>query len=141
MEKDIIEKWDEHRESLKSYYSTALKCNIFGGYEKVVLDIIRYILNNNAESYEIWSEDIDTLNHGDYQGTLIFILHKETYQPPNEWDYLAACVNYGSCSFCDTYDAIYDMSDEDYLTERQVQAMMNLALNITQSMKYIFKNA
>jgi hypothetical protein len=46
---------------------------------------------------------ITTIDHGDYQGTLLFIVGAQGYQPSTYW---AIPVSYGSCSGCDTLQAM-----------------------------------
>lgn len=48
---------------------------------------------------------ITVIDHGDYQGTLLFVVGATGYQPSTYW---ACAVSYGSCSGCDAFEAIYD---------------------------------
>jgi hypothetical protein len=45
------------------------------------------------------------IDDGDYQGTQIFIIPTDTYQPSVK-DYVMTDTYYGSCSGCDTLQAI-----------------------------------
>ena len=45
------------------------------------------------------------IDHGYYQGTRLFVVAATGYQPSTYW---ACAVSYGSCSGCDTFEAIYD---------------------------------
>ena len=66
---------------------------------------------------------ITEIDHGDFQGTILFIIGATGYQPSEYW---AVFVSYGSCSVCDTLQAAE--SKEDLYT---------LALHMLQSMKLI----
>lgn len=52
-----------------------------------------------------WDKDrITEINHGDYQGTLIYAVAEQGYQPSN---YIYCSVYYGSCSGCDALQSAY----------------------------------
>ena len=68
-------------------------------------------------------ERITKIDHGSYQGTILFIIGATGYQPSEYW---AVFVSYGSCSGCDTLQAAD--SKEDLYT---------LALHMLQRMKSI----
>ena len=71
---------------------------------------------------------IHEINDGDYQGTLVYVIGAGGYQPSTYW-YVK--VGYGSCSGCDTLQAIREYSDEPP-TEKQVDGYMTLALHVIQ---------
>lgn len=50
----------------------------------------------------------------DYQGTLLYMIPFDTYQP-NESEYLMTYVGYGSCSGCDTLQYIQMCVNKDDL--------------------------
>jgi len=71
---------------------------------------------------------VHQIDDGDYQGTLVFVIGAENYQPNIYW---VVKVAYGSCSGCDTLERIKKCSDtpaEDFTT---------LALHIVQQLKEI----
>lgn len=70
---------------------------------------------------------IHEIDDGDYQGTLLFVVAAQGYQPSTYW---ATKVSYGSCSGCDTLEAIWDMGEGagDYYT---------LALHMIQGLQEI----
>ena len=74
---------------------------------------------------------IHEINDGDYQGTLVYVIAGSGYQPSNYWYVM---VSYGSCSGCDTLQAIAGYTD-DKPTQRQVDDYMTLALHIVQGLK------
>ena len=61
-----------------------------------------FILNDENE----WSVNkIKEIDDGDYQGTLLYLIPEDTYQPDSS-EYLMTFVEYGSCSGCDTLQGI-----------------------------------
>jgi hypothetical protein len=98
-------------------------------------------LDENFDNWDI--EKINEIDDGHYQGTLLFIIPKNTYQPSVS-DYCFTSVSYGSCSGCDTLQSIiysYEYDDnEDELetyTEKQVDLLMLLALHLVQKLKFL----
>lgn len=75
------------------------------------------------------SERITVIDHGEYQGNLVFIVGAKDYQPSDYW---AAFVEYGSCSGCDTF---YAYSDDNPV--ESAPHMITMALHMIESMKKI----
>ena len=75
-------------------------------------------------------DDIVKVDHGDYQGMLLFVIGGSGYQPHSYW---VTDVSYGSCSGCDTLQAIHDTTDRDEASGDYV----TLALHLVQSMKQV----
>lgn len=80
---------------------------------------------------------ITVIDHGDYQGTLLFIVGAFGYQPSKYWSIV---VSYGSCSGCDTLQlAIETDYGDDFtdtrLTDRSVDNIWTLMLHMVQRMK------
>lgn len=134
MLKIILEKWDKNKSQLKNIFETQKGFN--GCNYKDVVKIVFETIYNNGEEFSSDKLDIDNLteiDNGDYQGTLLYIIPFETYQP-SECEYLMTYVGYGSCSGCDTLQAIQIYGDYDEkLTERQVNDFMQLAKDILQN--------
>lgn len=80
-------------------------------------------------------ERITEIDHGEYQGTLLYVIAAHGYQPSDYW---LVKVDYGSCSQCDTLQGIRYSGDwEDLPNEEQVKEYMTLALHILQGLKAI----
>ena len=126
---NIISRWDENNEKLKEYFKNTKQSDYCQSYLSILKAIVKTILPD-----ENISSEIIEIDHGEYQGTLIFILHKEEYQP-SESDYFITSVSYGSCSVCDTLQAISVYHDDMLPTEEQVGEYMSLALHMVQKMK------
>lgn len=81
---------------------------------------------------------ITEIDNGDYQGTLLYVIPFDTYQP-SEHDHLMTYVDYGSCSGCDTLQAIQCGHDRK-LTEAQVKNFMALCKDILTNTVRPFNN-
>ena len=99
-------------------------------YQAVIKAVVS-ILNNSDDYSSIDQNRIHQIVDGDYQGTLVFVIAATGYQPSDYW-YVK--VSYGSCSGCDTLEAIRGYSS-DKPTEEQVRDYMTLALHIVQGLK------
>lgn len=133
MIKEFIEKWDKYKNELEEYFKTNKQLE-YSSYELIVKALFDIIINKDEED-KFNTENITVIDDGDYQGTRIFILHKDWYQPSVE-DYVYTNTYYGSCSGCDTLLAIYG-DDEDLPNEEQIKEYMTLALHLLQKCKYM----
>ena len=109
------ENWARYSENLKTRlreeYKT-LKNTIC--YKDLVRFAIDEILNVNGDKKQlIWNvvneEAVTKIDDGDYQGTLLFIVPKHTYQP-SSYEYLITYIEYGSCCCCDALEGALDYS-------------------------------
>ena len=113
MIKYCIEKWDKNKDLLKSVLNNNKLLNHvlnrnnddpleYLEYKDLVKLTVMFILNDENE----WNENkITEIDDGDYQGTLLYLIPEDTYQP-NSSEYLMTFVEYGSCSACDTLQEI-----------------------------------
>lgn len=133
MIKDFVKAWDLNKNKLEEYIRTH-KQEDYYGYKLLVKLLFDVVINPTMEDY--WdmfdTEYIKVIDDGDYQGTLIFVLHKDHYQPCVE-DYVYTSVGYGSCSCCDTLQGItaYDW-ERDLPNEAQIKDYMTLLLHLLQ---------
>jgi hypothetical protein len=99
------------------------------------IDIVKAVVEvvTTDEYNDIDPSRIHTIDDGDYQGTLLFVIAAKGYQPSDYW---SVFVSYGSCSGCDTLQAIHDYGS-DAPTDDQVSQYMTLALHIVQGLKKI----
>lgn len=134
MTKYAKRKWDKNKQKLQKEFENGTGWNDCA-YVDIVKTAIELILNDEECGYgEGWNVDkITIVNDGGYQGTLLFIIPLNTYQPC-EYEYLVTYVNYGSCSGCDTLQAIQSWGDK-MLTETQVKDFMTLARDIIMNIK------
>jgi hypothetical protein len=74
---------------------------------------------------------IHQIDDGDYQGTLVFVIGAGGYQPSDYW-YVR--VSYGSCSGCDTLEAVRGYRDEAP-DDEAVKEYWTLCLHIAQNLR------
>ena len=122
------DKWYENKDKLEKAIRKSNDLN-YCNYKRLVEMIVEYILNPSSDSVDKFNKDaITVIDNGDYQGTLLFMIPRDTYQPSVE-DYLLTYVYYGSCSGCDTLLAIQGWEDGK-LKEEQVRDFMNLCKDL-----------
>lgn len=135
MLKYCLRKWDDNKDVLKNLLENGTKWNDCKYIDLVKL-VVNCVLNEGAESDVnsiVWdSKNITVIDDGKYQGTLLFLIPMDIYQP-NEREYLMTYVGYGSCSGCDTLQALQDYR-EDKLTDSQVKGFMALCKDILTNM-------
>lgn len=110
-------------------------------YIYLVKLVTKYILNGNfPPELDKWEEGWDSkkvtvVDNGDYQGTQLFLIPMDTYQPC-EFEYLLTYVGYGSCSGCDTLMHIqHSLGYSDELpNEEQVKVYMELCKDLVTNM-------
>jgi hypothetical protein len=98
-------------------------------YKAIVRAVIQSIVGDGYADPD--ADRIHQIDDGDYQGTLVFVIAAHGYQPDDYW---FVKVGYGSCSGCDTLEAIREYRD-NAPTENQIDQYMTLALHIVQGLK------
>lgn len=131
MLKYCLEKWNKYKDVLETALrtdDTLYNCD----YEYLVGLVTKHILNNGDNDYR-WSEDnITVIDDGDYQGTLLFLIPKKTYQP-SEYEYLMTYIGYGSCSVCDHLQSIQPW-EKRTLNDNEVKNYMFLCKDLITNM-------
>lgn len=132
MIKEFVEAWDKRKGEVEAQFKEAHPTD----YLEVVTKVIE-ILSNSSDYDFPDTKRITMIDHGDYQGTLLFVIGADGCQPSKYW---YVFVGYGSCSGCDTLQAIkYDDPSygEGKPTDGQVAQYMTLALHIVQGLHEI----
>jgi hypothetical protein len=124
---EFVEKFNKYREELKAVFALGHPQN----YREIVKNVITIIAKDGEYGNTLDPERIHVIDDGEYQGTLLFVIAANGYQPGDYW-YVK--VNYGSCSGCDTLQGIRDYSG-DMPTEEDVEKYVTLALHIVQGLK------
>lgn len=140
MLKYCYHKWDYNKKSLQEAIQKDKNINSCD-YAYLVKLITRYILNGSfpprlSEYEQKWDcNNITLVCNGDYQGTQLFLIPLDTYQP-SEYDYLLTYAGYGSCSGCDTLLSIQHSYGygEKLPNERQVKEYMDLCKDLVTNM-------
>ncbi len=119
--------WDAHKEEVAAGFAAKEPSS----YKDVVTAVVRLLHDHTEDDYgeQPDPERIVEIDHGDYQGTLLYVIGATGYQPSTYW---AVSVGYGSCSGCDTLCGIIDSADDD-----KVPQYVTLALHVVQGLKKI----
>lgn len=123
----FVKLWEEKKDLVKEYFEEKHPAN----YKDIVKQVFK-VLEDSDYSWPD-SNKIHSIDDGNYQGTLVFVVPECGYQPGRYW---AVKVSYGSCSGCDTLEGIRNYTDE-VPTPEQVNDYMTLALHILQNIKEI----
>ena len=100
-------------------------------YKEVVRSVVEMLADASDDYDKPDPERIHEIDDGNYQGTLVYVIGGSGYQPSRYW-YVK--VSYGSCSGCDTLEAIRGYRNESP-DEEQVREYMTLALHIVQGLR------
>ena len=131
MVKEFCKAWETNKGNLEEYFRTHTQDN-YDSYEALV-ELLFDIVINPTVLFD--TGNIKVIDHGDWQGTLVFVLHRDCYQPSVE-DYVYTSVNYGSCSGCDTLQSIHNYGTE-LPSEGQIKDYMTLCLHLLQRCNYM----
>lgn len=123
--------WEKNKANLEEHFRTH-KQDEYCSYESLVKLVFDIIINPAMEyDYEHYdTEDIHVIDDGDYQGTQIFLIHRNTYQP-DICEYVYTHTYYGSCSGCDTLLSISGYGGE-LPDKKQIEDYMTLCLHLLQ---------
>lgn len=135
MIEEFVQAWEANKEKLEEYISTTNQYN-YGTYNEIVKMLFNkvinpHLLNHGSPTYD--TSRLHEIDDGDYQGTLLYIIPQDSYQP-SAYEYVVTCVDYGSCTVCDTLQRIQE-GNYDIPTKEQVKEYMTLCLNILQRCK------
>lgn len=137
MIKEFCLAWEKNKDKLEEYFRNT-KQDEYDGYRTLVGLLFDIVVNpelDDLDNNKFDTKNILKIDDRDYQGTEIFILHKNVYQPDIE-DYVYTNTYYGSCSGCDTLLGISGCSDE-LPSESQVNDYMDLCLHLLQRCHYM----
>jgi len=130
---EIVRQWDARKDVLRERFTAKHP----ESYEVVVRLLVEVVLTEGVLGgvYKLDAKRIHVIDDGDYQGTLIFLIGLDSYQPGPE-EYIWLHNYYGSCSGCDTLKGISDYND-DPPSAKQVEEYMTLAMHMVQRMKWL----
>lgn len=134
--------WEKHERELKEYLRThkQIEYDSYTELVKLLFDIVINPEEDNASGFCGYNnlyktDDITVIDDGDYQGTRVFILHRNVYLT-TMGDYVHTHVYYGSCSGCDTLLRISNYGS-DIPSEEQVEDYMVLCLHLLQNCRFM----
>lgn len=143
MLKVFVDLWDKNKDVLEKALRNIndIRTLEYNNLVQITFEGI-YNHNNNVNigCYERLNiEEISEIDNGDYQGTLLYLIPFDNYQP-DESEYLMTYVGYGSCSCCDTLLSIIDR-DNEQPTDEQVKDLMVLCKDIITNTIKPYNNA
>jgi hypothetical protein len=123
-----VKQWEERKHLLEQW----LTKNEPNSYQDIYETLFRLVVTKpNDDEYSEWDwKRFVKIDDGSFQGTEIYILCSNVYQPELT-DYIFTSVEYGSCSACDTFQWIEMLQDK----EERVKQYMTLALHMVQETK------
>lgn len=126
------EKWYKNEKKLRAALPDFLAGRDYTPeYKELVKLVFDIIVNSDEEEFSdnrLLTNHITQIDDGDYQGTLLFTIPFDTYQPA-EYEYLMTYIGYGSCSGCDALQhAFYCHLDEDI--EGKVNDIMEICRDL-----------
>lgn len=127
MIEQAVKNWEERKEQIRQSLAEKHPEN----YKELVKTVISVISDDSYDGFDADPDRIHEIDDGHYQGTLVYVIAEKGYQPS---DYYYVKVYYGSCSGCDTLQAICSYDDDPPKPE-QIDQYMQLALNIVQGLK------
>lgn len=123
--------WGKQYNELKAKLrETDLRCVDYLDLVKMTFDVVVNQYSEQDADHIVNIDGIQEIDHGDYQGTKLFVIPLDTYQP---WasDYLFTWVGYGSCTLCDTLMGIYpDWEQEPPYDDKTVGPFLSLCGHI-----------
>ena len=137
MVKEFVKQWDENKYKLEEYFKNT-RMEEYRDYEDIVVKIFELCITSTVKAYDHGGFNLDNItviDDGDYQGTQIYIIPIDTYQPSVS-DYVMTHNYYGSCSGCDTLQSIHEYED-GLPSDEQVKELMTLALHLVQKLKWL----
>lgn len=131
MLKILKEKWNKNENLLKEKIDNRISKEFNNlNYKDVVELTFETVFNDSDDDYKnLNMEEITEIDNGDYQGTLLYLIPFDRYQPEAS-EYLMTFVYYGSCSGCDTLQGIQAYSWDEPITETQKSDLLQLCRDI-----------
>ena len=129
MIKEFVDRWTSKIPDVKRRFSESHPAD----YD-AIFKILCETLSDEDDSGTPDPKRITAIDHGSYQGTRVFVVGCHGYQPSTYW---ACCVDYGSCSGCDSFERIRGYDYDGAPTESQAAGYFQLCLNMLQGMREI----
>ena len=107
-----LDHWERNKDILKKYFLSKDEEFIKNlSYKSICYFTFSYILEGDEfkDDISLNLKEITVIDNGDYQGTLLFLIPFDRYQP-SEYEYFMTYIGYGSCSVC---DALLSLQSQD----------------------------
>lgn len=131
MIKEFVVRWEKNKAAIEAEFSTHPDA-----YVDIVRRVVKHLSDVDADCgtpNPDWKK-VHQIDDGDYQGTLVYLIPQQGYQPST---YFVVKVSYGSCSGCDTLESIKSDDRGAAPSRKQIKEYMTLALHIVQGLKEI----
>ena len=126
---EFTKAWETNEDELKN----KIKETEINHYRDLLELVIEEVINPEMDGYkQLDVDNITEINDGDYQGTQIYLIPLNTYQPYIS-DYIVTHNFYGSCAGCDALLDALGWSDDD----KDIDSLMKLSLHLLQRMKWL----
>ena len=129
MDKVWQKAWDEYNPKIKEWLRGVSANDIDGEF---LFRGVLSVLFPDEQYGEPDPDRITVIDHGDYQGTLLFVVGECGYQPSTYW---ATSYGYGSCSGCDTLLSIANYRNE--MTDEKIELFWTEGLHMVQGIRQI----
>lgn len=134
MIKYALKQWNNNKELLENALREMQSSNKLPiDYEELLKLVIQKVLN--VDSNYTWSDSITVIDNGDYQGSLLFAIHLDAYQP-SPGDYLLTFIYYGSCGGCDALMGAYGNANKELQIQDYMAICKDLVCNIVVPFNY-----
>lgn len=129
MLKIMKDRWNENSEKLRAALAERTDLNSCN-YEDLVKITFETIFNSSAEGYgnNLNLDKIHTIDDGDYQGTILFVIPFDTYLPGSN-EYIMTYIGYGTCSYCDALQSVQEWNDGK-ISEKQLPGFMAICKDL-----------
>ena len=105
MIQEFVKAWDKNNKLLLKDFEKQTPDSYKDIVEKLVNIVINPYLEEHSYLEELEVNRMTIIDDGDYQGTTIYVIPFDTYQPDVS-EYVFTHNYYGSCSSCDTFQSI-----------------------------------
>lgn len=133
----LIDAWNERKNELEEYFKTT-PMGKYDSYEDLIKLVFEKVVNPEMPmdylTYDV--NRMTVIDDGDYQGTLLFLIPRKTYQPSVD-EYIYTSVYYGSCCVCDVLERIHVYSYDALPNEKQVAEYMTLCLHLLENCNWL----
>ena len=107
MIQELVKQWEENKHKHEEYFKTTKQEEYSSSYKQIVTKVFELCLLKANDYSGFNLSKMTVIDDGDYQGTQIFIVPKNLYQPSIE-DYLITHNYYGYLrSFKTTHERWY----------------------------------
>ena len=128
MKIDLILLWEKNKEVFRQELVNNFKH--YTRYSRIVESLFNICFVDEENNSLFDTSKMVQIDNGEYQGTLIYVIPYDTYQP-NIHQHVYTHIYYGSCNLCDMLGIVLN---QDNIND-QVNGLMSIALQFVQRIK------